>query len=114
MVTEAILKQTNVNVVGLCNVPVTMQKGAAKIIGCNEDELVMQIAGLNHLVWATEIIHDGENKLPQVLDAVLAGDNSMVPQNIPAFGWPTKLVRDIGLIPCSLSTLLLPKPRYAR
>lgn len=101
MVTEAILKQTNVNVVGLCNVPVTMQKGAAKIIGCNEDELVMQIAGLNHLVWATEIIHDGENKLPQVLDAVLAGDNSMVPQNIPAFGWPTKLVRDIGLIPCA-------------
>ncbi len=33
----------------------------------------MQIAGLNnHLVWATEIIHDGENKLPQVLDAVIS------------------------------------------
>ncbi|MCG3864796.1 MULTISPECIES: 6-phospho-beta-glucosidase [unclassified Photobacterium] len=101
MVTEAILKHTNVKTVGLCNVPVTMQKGAAAILGCKEQDLMIQIAGLNHLVWATQILHQGQDKLSEVLEAVLAGNDSMVPQNIPAFAWPENLVRSLGMIPCA-------------
>lgn len=51
MVTEAILKHTKVKAVGLCNVPVIMQKGIAQMLGADEQDFVLQVAGLNHFIW---------------------------------------------------------------
>ncbi|MFA0698198.1 6-phospho-beta-glucosidase, partial [Vibrio sp. 10N.222.49.C9] len=61
MVTEAILKHTKVKAVGLCNVPVIMQKGIAQILGADEQDFVLQVAGLNHFIWARQVLHNGQD-----------------------------------------------------
>ncbi|MDW6003627.1 6-phospho-beta-glucosidase [Vibrio mangrovi] len=101
MVTEAILKHTQVKAVGLCNVPVIMQKGVARMLNCDERDVVMQVAGLNHLIWARQILHDGQDKLQWVMDEILRGNDLLVPHNIPPFDWPEKLLRQMGMIPCA-------------
>ncbi len=45
MVTEAILRHSRIKAVGLCNVPVIMQKGITTLLQCaDEKEVVMQVA----------------------------------------------------------------------
>lgn len=101
MVTEAVLKYTNVKAIGLCNVPVIMEKGIAQIIGADEGDFIMQVAGLNHLIWARKILHDGTDKLSAVMDEILKGNDPLVPSNIPPFNWPQDLLKDMGMIPCA-------------
>ncbi|EGQ9456400.1 TPA: 6-phospho-beta-glucosidase [Vibrio parahaemolyticus] len=101
MVTEAILKHTKVKAVGLCNVPVIMQKGIAQMLGADEQDFVLQVAGLNHFIWARQILHEGRDKLQEVVEEILSGNDPLVPQNIPPFEWPTELLRNMGMIPCA-------------
>lgn len=101
MVTEAILKHSRVKAVGLCNVPVIMQKGVAQLLGCDEQDFVLQVAGLNHLIWARQILHQGQDKLPDIIDEILRGHDPLVPHNIPPFDWPPTLLKKMGMIPCA-------------
>lgn len=100
MVTEAILKHSKVKAVGLCNVPVIMQKGISKLLGTDEKELVVQVAGLNHFIFVRQILDKGTDKLADVLEQVVSGNDPLVPENIPPFQWPAALVRSLGMIPC--------------
>ncbi|MFV0575884.1 MAG: 6-phospho-beta-glucosidase [Vibrio sp.] len=101
MVTEAILKHTKVKAVGLCNVPVIMQKGIAELLNAKEDDFIMQVAGLNHFIFARQILHEGKDKLAEVVEQILSGNDKLVPANIPPFKWPEKLLREMGMIPCA-------------
>ncbi|MGF1735719.1 6-phospho-beta-glucosidase [Photobacterium satsumensis] len=101
MVTEAILKHTKVKAVGLCNVPVIMQKGIAKMLKADEQDFILQVAGLNHFIWARQILHNGQDKLQDVVEEILSGNDPLVPQNIPPFEWPAELLRNMGMIPCA-------------
>jgi len=101
MVTEAILKHTKVKAVGLCNVPVIMQKGIAQMLNAEEQDFVLQVAGLNHFIWARQILHEGRDKLQDVVEEILSGSDPLVPQNIPPFEWPAELLRNMGMIPCA-------------
>ncbi|SJN60014.1 putative 6-phospho-beta-glucosidase [Vibrio ruber DSM 16370] len=101
MVTEAVLKYTDIKAVGLCNVPVIMEKGIAQIIGAGEGEFIMQVAGLNHMIWVRKILHKGADKLNLVMNEILNGNDPLVPANIPPFEWPKDLLKDMGMIPCA-------------
>lgn len=101
MVTEAILKHTKVKAVGLCNVPVIMQKGIAKMLKADEQDFILQVAGLNHFIWARQLLHNGQDKLQDVVEEILSGNDPLVPQNIPPFEWPAELLRNMGMIPCA-------------
>ncbi|MEA9390237.1 6-phospho-beta-glucosidase [Acerihabitans sp. TG2] len=101
IVTEAILKHTNVKAIGLCNVPVIMQKGIAKLLNVHEQDFIMQVAGLNHLIWARQILHKGEDKLNEVVQEILNGRDYLIPSNIPKFAWPRELIENMGMIPCA-------------
>ncbi|GAB2639681.1 6-phospho-beta-glucosidase [Vibrio panuliri] len=101
MVTEAILKYTKVKAVGLCNIPVNMERGAANMLGVPKSELTMQIAGLNHFVFATKAMHNGEDQLPRLIHEMLNGNDQMTPKNIPPFDWPRVIVESLGIIPCA-------------
>lgn len=100
MVTEAILRYSKVKAIGLCNVPIIMQKGIAKVLDTTEEKLIVQLAGLNHFVFVREVLLDGQDKLSTVLDKVVEGNDPLVPENIPPFRWPAALIRSIGIIPC--------------
>lgn len=101
MVTEAVLKYSKIKAVGLCNVPVIMQKGVARTLDTSENKVVMQVAGLNHMIWARKILLDGKDRLPFVINEIISGNDQLVPQNIPPFAWPKDLLSKMGMIPCA-------------
>ncbi|MCP6766149.1 6-phospho-beta-glucosidase [Klebsiella pneumoniae] len=102
MVTEAILHHSRIKAVGLCNVPVIMQKGITTLLQCaDEKEVVMQVAGLNHFIFVRQILHKGKEWLPEVIAEINAGRDPLVPRNIPPFRWPSHLLQGLGMIPCA-------------
>ena len=102
MVTEAILRHSRIKAVGLCNVPVIMQKGITTLLQCaDEKEVVMQVAGLNHFIFVRQILHKGKEWLPEVIAEINAGRDPLVPRNIPPFRWPSHLLQGLGMSPCA-------------
>ncbi len=102
MVTEAILRHSRIKAVGLCNVPVIMQKGITTLLQCaDEKEVVMQVAGLNHFIFVRQILHKGKEWLQEVIAEINAGRDPLVPRNIPPFRWPSHLLQGLGMIPCA-------------
>ncbi|MCF9378739.1 6-phospho-beta-glucosidase, partial [Vibrio parahaemolyticus] len=51
LVSEAVSKYSKVKSIGLCNVPVSMQMMIAEMMACEPQDLQLEFAGLNHLVW---------------------------------------------------------------
>ncbi|MEB8285080.1 6-phospho-beta-glucosidase [Aeromonas veronii] len=102
MVTEAVLRHSKIKTVGLCNVPVIMQKGVATLLGTrDEQEFIMQVAGLNHFIFVRQIQHQGKDKLGEVISRLAQGSDPLVPRNIPPFAWPKDLLANLGMIPCA-------------
>ncbi|TNI83852.1 6-phospho-beta-glucosidase [Aeromonas sobria] len=102
MVTEAVLRHSKIKAVGLCNVPVIMQKGVATLLESrDEHEFIMQVAGLNHFIFVRQIQHQGKDKLGEVIALLAQGPDPLVPRNIPPFAWPKDLLANLGMIPCA-------------
>ncbi|MGL6003365.1 6-phospho-beta-glucosidase [Aeromonas sobria] len=102
MVTEAVLRHSKIKAVGLCNVPVIMQKGVATLLESrDEQEFIMQVAGLNHFIFVRQIQHQGKDKLGEVIALLAQGPDPLVPRNIPPFAWPKDLLANLGMIPCA-------------
>lgn len=76
IVTEAILKHTNVKCIGLCNVPINMRHDAAERLQVPADELDCRFIGLNHLSVMTQAFHEGKDRLPEAL--AVANSESIV------------------------------------
>ena len=101
MVTEAILKHSKVRTVGLCNVPVIMQKGIASLLNISDvNDFIIQVAGLNHFIFARHIWHEGRDKLKDVIRCISEGNDPLIPRNIPPFKWPAGLLENLAMIPC--------------
>ncbi|MBA8737425.1 6-phospho-beta-glucosidase [Chromobacterium violaceum] len=101
MVTEAVMQYSCVKAIGLCNVPVLMHKGMAEMLLVSPDQLRVQIAGLNHLIWARHAWLDGQDRLSDLVEQVLSGDNLMMPPNVPSLTWPKSILRPMNMIPCA-------------
>ncbi len=101
MVTEAILKHSKVRTVGLCNVPVIMQKGIASLLNVsNVNDFILQVAGLNHFIFARHIWHEGRDKLSEIIGCLSQGNVPLIPRNIPPFKLPACLLENLAMIPC--------------
>lgn len=97
MVTEAINRYgVHKKAIGLCNVPINMHSGIAKIVDKPVEEVEVLFGGLNHMVFATSVSVDGENKTEEVLDKW--GTMSM--NNITGISWNKGFVDALGVIPC--------------
>jgi 6-phospho-beta-glucosidase len=85
--------------IGLCNVPIGMQMGVARILGVERERVQIDFAGLNHLVYGLHIYLDGREITAQVLEA-LAGGGSLTMKNIADLAWDADFIRSLGLLPC--------------
>lgn len=56
---------------GLCNVPVNMVAGFAKMLGVEEKDVTMEIQGVNHFIFATDVFVNGESRFQELLDLVI-------------------------------------------
>ncbi len=102
MVTEAVLKYSNfTKVVGLCNVPVGMKKSMAKQLQVEEKDLTMEIVGLNHHFFMTNVFVQGESKMEQVLGLYedLTDEDQVAMKNIMTIPWSKELIRGLKVIP---------------
>ncbi|NNG67859.1 6-phospho-beta-glucosidase [Caldanaerobacter subterraneus] len=99
VITETILKHTNVKAIGLCNVPIGMVHGVAKMLEVDPKRVYIDFTGLNHLVWGTHIYLDGEDITEKLIDS-FAGGKSLSMKNIPELPWDPEFIKSLGMYPC--------------
>ena len=101
VVTEALLRYSNhKKVIGVCNVPIGMEFGAADLLGVNKSRITMDQVGLNHMVYGQRVYLDGNDVTAEVMEKMLNSDNSQSMANIAAMGWDPAFIKATGLMPC--------------
>lgn len=96
MIAEAVLNNTKIKMLGLCNVPINTIDSIKKKMELPNAEV--EYIGLNHLAWITGIRQDGVDYLQKAIDE---GVNGAVMSNIPAFNFTHDLIKVVGAIPTS-------------
>ncbi|AJS58782.1 6-phospho-beta-glucosidase [Paenibacillus sp. IHBB 10380] len=95
MVTEAVLKYSNVRSIGLCNAPIGLIKQTSAKYNVPADRIYAEFVGLNHLHWITRIDVEGEDKL----DEMLADTTSYSAKNVPAREWDPEFLKSLRALP---------------
>lgn len=96
MIAEAVLNNSKIKMMGLCNVPINTIDSVKKKM--NLPNANVEYLGLNHLAWITAIRDNGKDYLQ---DAINEGLNGPVMQNIPEFNFSHELIKTVGAIPTS-------------
>lgn len=96
MIAEAVLNNSKIKMMGLCNVPINMIDSLKKRLNLKDAEV--EYVGLNHLSWITSITANGKDYLQT---AIKEGINSEAMKNIPASGFTPELIKTVGAIPSS-------------
>ena len=103
MVTEAILRYTNFKkAIGLCNVPVNMVAGFAKMLNVDESQVTMQIQGVNHFIFATDVFVDGVSRFDELLNqyAHLKPEDTIQMKNFVSLPYSPSFIKGLNAIPC--------------
>lgn len=100
MVTEAVLRHSNwKRIIGLCNVPISIQMGVAKLLEVESSRVHVDFAGLNHMVFGLNVYLDGKN-ITQVFLEEMTKHKSDTMKNIAAIDWEPDFIKALGVIPC--------------
>ena len=99
MVTEAVHKYTSVKAIGLCNVPINMKQMTANILEVDRKDVNMYFSGLNHLVYATKVVVNGQDKMETLISRIGEGRN-MNMKNIHDAPWEESFLKALGALPC--------------
>lgn len=101
MITEAVLRYSNIKkVVGLCNVPIGMEMGIAKLLDVDHSRVRIDFAGLNHMVYGLEVYVDGVSVKKEVIEKLTDPHNSSFVKNIEGQGWEPEFLRALNVLPC--------------
>lgn len=101
MVTEALLRYgKNKKVIGLCNVPIGMEKAAAKVLEVEHKRLRMDFVGLNHMVFGKEIYVDGIKVTDKLINLLADGNIGQIVKNVSDFTWNKDFIKALGMMPC--------------
>ncbi|EPZ60595.1 4 glycosyl hydrolase family protein [[Clostridium] sordellii ATCC 9714] len=92
IITEAVFRYTNFkNYIGLCNVPIGMKNGIAKLFDVENERIQMDFAGLNHMVYGLNVSLDGNDITNEAIDKFVHSKLSM--QNIKAIEFNAILLK---------------------
>ncbi|TDK56257.1 6-phospho-beta-glucosidase [Bacillus salipaludis] len=101
MVTEAVLRYSNIErVVGLCNVPIGMEMGIAKLFDIDHKRVRINFAGLNHMVYGLDVFIDGVSVKKEVISLITNPNNNISMKNIHAMGWEPEFLKALDVFPC--------------
>lgn len=101
MVTEAFSKYSkHKKFIGLCNVPIGVERGIAEILGIEGERVRIDFAGLNHMVYGFNVYIDGQNRTDEVLNIFARNSASVNMKNIDPMEWDGKFIKALRLIPC--------------
>lgn len=103
MVTEAIYRYTNFKkAIGLCNVPVNMVSGFANMLGEDEKDVTMEIQGVNHFIFATDVFVRGQSKFKEIINkyAHLKDEDTIQMKNFVSLPYSPSFIEGLQAIPC--------------
>lgn len=69
LVTEALIRHSDVKTFGLCNVPIGIRMGVAKALGVEPSRVSTDVSGLNHLSFVTKVTLDGKDVTAGIFDS---------------------------------------------
>lgn len=103
MITEAVLRYTDFRkVIGLCNVPVNMVNGFARLLKVGPERVTMEISGLNHHIFATDVFVDGKSVLQDILEIYqhISPEEAISMKNFSTLPFSEGFIRGLDCIPC--------------
>ncbi|MFD6442013.1 6-phospho-beta-glucosidase [Peribacillus sp. NPDC060186] len=101
MVTEAVLRHSNITkVIGLCNVPIGMERGVADLMNVEPSRVRIDFAGLNHMVYGLDVFVDGKSVKDKIIKLITDPAKAVTMKNIHAMGWEPEFLRALNLFPC--------------
>lgn len=105
MITEAAIFHGGwTRTVGLCNVPIGLNKTAASKLEQPLESLTIRYGGLNHYHWHRVWDAAGCERTADLIDMLykpgIAVDDENRPKNIANIEYQYELVKDVGLLPC--------------
>lgn len=101
IVTEAVLKHTKITkFIGLCNVPIGIEMGVAKLLKVDHSRIQIDFAGLNHMVYGLDVYLDGVSVKDEVLQLLTNPENTSFVKNIPGSEWAPEFITGVGALIC--------------
>ncbi|GLC83140.1 6-phospho-beta-glucosidase [Lacrimispora brassicae] len=103
MITEAVLRYTDFErVIGLCNVPVNMVNGFARLLNVEPERVTMELSGLNHHIFATDVFVDGQSRLEEILEIYqhISAEDAISMKNFSTLPFSPEFIRGLHCIPC--------------
>lgn len=100
IVTEAVLKHSNVKTIGLCNLPIGTKMKIADIYDVNLSQVNIEVVGINHLLWTTKVLIDGIDVTEDVLSKA-SSTEGLTMKNISDFDWDKDFLLSLNALPCS-------------
>ena len=68
IVTQALHDHSSIDVVGICDGPVSMVRSVAELLEVTPERVHADYVGLNHCGWIHRVLVDGHDRLPELLD----------------------------------------------
>ncbi|MGL4676417.1 MAG: 6-phospho-beta-glucosidase [Brevinema sp.] len=100
MVTQAAINYgKHPKTIGLCNVPIVMHKGIAESLNEEAKNIEVQMAGMNHFVWALHAYVNGKDRLEDSLE-YLVNNLDKAPANFAYQKWDPSVIKAMGALPC--------------
>ena len=93
MIAEAVLNNSPIKMMGLCNVPINSVDSVRKQLNLPKEAYV-EYLGLNHLAWITKVEHEGKDYLQEAMEA---GLNSATMKNIPTLGFSKEEIKTVSV-----------------
>lgn len=103
MVTEALLRHSPFKrVIGLCNVPIHMERSIAQILAVEPSRIHIRFAGLNHLVYGTKVLLDGKDVTEEAIEKAYAPDRKInfTVKNVIPVDYNPDFVKGLGMLLC--------------
>ena len=94
IMTEALLKHTNLNVVGLCNNPINTIAGMAEAFHVEPKDVFLEWMGMNHVNWVRKVYIKGQDVTQILFDQL---EEMMKIKEMPKFD--PELIRTLGVLP---------------
>lgn len=104
MVTEAVCRHTDFRkFIGVCNIPVGMKMFVRDVLALEaHDEIALDLFGLNHMVFLSDVQVNGVSRFAELLDGVASGKlQASSVKNIFDLPFSEGLIRALNLLPCS-------------
>jgi 6-phospho-beta-glucosidase len=99
IVTEALLKHSQVRVVGFCNIPINTTYGLAEVLSVEPSQIRLDSFGLNHLSWSRGAYIDDEEVLQPLIAATHSRNSSLYQHGLVDSLIDPEWLRTLGMIP---------------